>query len=90
MDDISFEDKLKQFMKQFQSFAIDVCKYKLFQTYQYVSIPELPEYTQKMLDEPYDDCIDVVEWARKINSDIKWESAPKPIIEAEIVLFCRR
>jgi len=79
---------LKQFLKQFQYFIIDVCKYKLFESFEYVSIPELPEYRQKMEDEEYDSCVKILEWTRQLNADIKWEPNAKAMVETAVILSC--
>ena len=78
---------LKQFIKQFQYFVVDVCKFKMFFSFQYVNIPELPEYRQKMEDEDLDQVVAVLDWVRQLNADIKWESNPKSIIETSVMLF---
>lgn len=80
---------IKQFIKNFQHFVLDVCKYQMFESYEYVSIPELAEYTQAMMDEDPDDCLDVLDWVKDLNAEIKWESNAKAVIEAAIVLFIR-
>lgn len=78
---------LKQFIKQFQYFVVDVCKFKMFSSFQYVNIPELPEYRQGMEDEDLELVVAVLEWVRQLNTDIKWESNPKAIIETSVMLF---
>lgn len=78
---------LKQFIKQFQYFVVDVCKFKMFSSFQYVNIPELPEYRQGMEDEDLELVVKVLDWVRQLNSDIKWESNPKAIIETSVMLF---
>lgn len=78
---------LKQFIKQFQYFVLDVCKFKMFNDFKYVSIPALPEYQVKLYDEDLDLALDVLDWARQLNSDIKWEANPKAITQTAIVLF---
>jgi DNA polymerase-3 subunit gamma/tau len=78
---------LKQFVKQFQYFVLDVCKFKMFNDFKYVSIPALPEYMEKMQDEDLDMALVVLDWVRQQNSDIKWESNPKAIVQTAIVLF---
>jgi DNA polymerase-3 subunit gamma/tau len=80
---------LKQFIKQFQYFVVDVCKYKMLNSFEYISIPELPEYAQKMEDEDFESVISVLDWVRKLNSDIKWEPNPKAIIDTAILLYGR-
>lgn len=78
---------LKQFVKQFQYFVLDVCKYLMFRDFKYVSIPALPEYKGRLDDEDYDMALNVLEWVRQLNADIKWESNPKAIVQTAIVLF---
>lgn len=78
---------LKQFIKQFQYFVLDVCKYKMFYDFKYISIPALPEYEQKLEDEDLELALKVLEWVRQLNSDIKWEANPKAITQTAIVLF---
>ena len=78
---------LKQFIKQFQYFVLDVCKYKMFRDFKYISIPALPEYKQKLEDEDLDMALEVLEWVRQLNADIKWESNPKAITQTAIILF---
>lgn len=78
---------LKQFVKQFQYFVLDVCKYLMFRDFKYVSIPALPEYKSRLEDEDYDMALNVLEWVRQLNADIKWESNPKAIVQTAIVLF---
>lgn len=79
---------IKQFLKQFQFFVLDVCKFQLFESFKYIAIPELPEYRQKMEDEDYDDLLEVLDWARQLNTDVKWESNAKAMIETSILVFC--
>lgn len=78
---------LKQFIKQFQYFVLDVCKFKMFNDFKYISIPALPEYQQKLEDEDLDLALGVLEWVRQLNADIKWESNPKAITQTAIVLY---
>ena len=79
---------IKQFLKQFQFFILDVCKYQLFKSFKYTAIPELPEYKQLMEDEDYNDLLKALDWARQLNADIKWESNAKAMIETSILMFC--
>lgn len=78
---------LKQFVKQFQYFVLDVCKYLMFRDFKYVNIPALAEYKGRLEDEDYDMTLKVLEWVRQLNADIKWESNPKAIVQTAIVLF---
>lgn len=79
---------IKQFLKQFQFFVLDVCKFQLFESFKYVAIPELPEYKERMEDEDYGDLLKVLDWVRQLNTDVKWESNAKAMIETSILMFC--
>lgn len=78
---------LKQFIKQFQYFVLDVCKYMMFRDFTMVSIPALDEYKQKMEDDDLDSSLTVLEWVRQLNTDIKWEANPKAIVQTAIALY---
>lgn len=78
---------LKQFIKQFQYFVLDVCKYLMFRDFKYISIPALPEYKQKLEDEDLELAVRVLDWVRQLNSDIKWEANPKAIAQTSVMLF---
>lgn len=78
---------LKQFVKQFQYFVLDVCKYLMFRDFKYVSIPALPEYKSRLEDDDMDMALSVLEWVRQLNADIKWESNPKAIVQTAILLY---
>lgn len=78
---------LKQFIKQFQYFVLDVCKYKMFNDFKYVSIPALAEYKEKLEDEDLELALNILEWVRQLNSDIKWEANPKAIAQTAVMLF---
>lgn len=78
---------VKQFVKQFQYFVLDVCKYKMFNDFRYVGIPALEEYKTRLQDEDLELALAVLKWVRELNAEIKWESNPKAIVQTAIVLF---
>ena len=78
---------LKQFVKQFQYFVLDVCKYLMFRDFKYVNIPALAEYKARLDDEDLELALCVLDWVRQLNADIKWESNPKAIVQTSILLF---
>lgn len=77
---------LKQFIKQYLLFLLDVCKYSLAKNFDYISIPDT---YKKDLD--YIIGIDekflryMLSEVNKINSEIKWEMQVKPIIELRLL-----
>lgn len=77
---------IKQFIKQFQYFVLDVLKFKLFNSFQYINIPNINEYETKMSDEDYDILLKILDWCRQLNADIKWESNAKAFIETAILV----
>lgn len=81
---------IKQFIKQFQHFVVDVCKYKMFQSFEYINIPNVDDYQQQMDNEDSGECLATLGWVKELNADIKWESNAKSIIEAYIILYCGR
>lgn len=81
---------VKQFMKEFAKFVLDVEKYLIYNKFDYISIPQ----TQKNIDylEAFKDnregVFGVMELVVNINNKIKWDSDPKTLIELEILLYC--
>ena len=78
---------LKQFMRSFIDFILDVCKYGFTEDFNTLKIPntyevELKSYT----NDHYDYATDLLSVILKINSDIKWDANPKSMIEAELLL----
>jgi hypothetical protein len=59
----------------------------MFRDFKYISIPALPEYKEKLEDEDLGLALEVLEWVRQLNSDIKWESNPKAITQTAVLLF---
>jgi len=43
-----------------------------------------------MEDEDYEECLNILEWSRQLNSDIKWESNAKAMIECAIILYIKK
>lgn len=84
---------IKQFVKQFTQFLIDVQKYAIMQdkAWQYMNIPKLKEYEGilKALEEDdrFPVLLDLLDDFVKLNADIKYSSVPKYDVEATILLF---
>jgi DNA polymerase-3 subunit gamma/tau len=81
---------LKQFMRQFCWFLLDVCKYGLLGSFEYL---QLPETYKKDLDEfdtkTYEAASDLLRYVLKLNNQIKWDPNAKALIEAHLILYCR-
>ena len=76
---------LKQFIKQFLGFTLDTIKYMVTDSLSCTSIPT------SMKDELYlaDPHVasGLLETLVRLNAEIKWDSSPKAIIEAELLLY---
>lgn len=80
---------LKQFIKQLLHCAIDINKYLIYNAYDYIQIPntfDLNVYKQ------YDTAIllDLVDMLIKLNTQIKYETNPKILIESYLLLFNKK
>nr|DAK38289.1 MAG TPA: DNA polymerase III [Caudoviricetes sp.] len=79
---------LKQFIKQEISFILDISKYILFNSYQYIQIPntiDLKQYTT--ID--YNSLLNILDLFIALNNTVKYESNPKTLFQSKIILMCR-
>lgn len=74
---------LKQYIKQFTDFVLDICKYKITKGFDYIQIPQT---YQKQLDSVTEDLIPLLDTLVKLNSDLKYDGQPKLTIEATLLL----
>ena len=86
---------LKLFIKTFSNFMLDVCKYDSLQDFKYLQIPALPNYETKLKEftsaNDYKGavrCQNLLKTLIKLNADIKYETAPKALIESTLFLVC--
>lgn len=80
---------LKLFIKQFIQFILDVCKYKIYKSYEYIQIPNtinLEEYNN--ID--YIELINILDKIIELNTAIKYEANPKILIESNLLLVIRK
>lgn len=80
---------LKQFIKNYSYFVLDLCKYDVCRSFEYIQLPN--NYEDKLrtyTSEHYKFFNDLLNTVMQLNSDIKWESTPKPLIESTFVLLC--
>lgn len=81
---------LKLFIKQYTNFLADICKYKLFESFDYVRVP-------KMYSDQMDRCKNsdnevlktLLDKVNELNSKIKYESQVLPVVETELLLLSR-
>lgn len=81
---------VKQFMKEFAKFVLDVEKYLIYNKLDYINIPQTQENIDylELFKENREGVFDVMELVVNINNKIKWDSDPKTLIELEILLYC--
>lgn len=75
---------LKQFIKQFTNFVLDVCKYSLIHTTDFISIPST--YTKELNKYAGIILAPTLKMLVELNHEIKWDDSPKAVIEATLIL----
>lgn len=81
---------LKQFVKSYIQFILDMSKYYLDCDWQYIQIPRLSEYEQELLnfkDFSLDWFMDLLSELIRLNADIKYSSTAKYDIESTLLVF---
>lgn len=83
--------ELKQFIRQYIDFVVDIEKYLCGCGWEYLQIPRLSGY-EKWLnscgESEYARCREVLDRLLMLNANIKWSTSPKFDIEAELFLMC--
>ena len=78
---------LKQFISQFVNFVLDVNKYDITKSFEFIQIPENGVY-KEFLDRISSKCQQLLEVLIKLDLDIKWNTSPKYQIEAVLLKEC--
>lgn len=78
---------VKQFMKDFAKFILEVEKYYIFQDFKYISLPQSIEFDIKNIVKNLD-VYSVMDFVVSLNSQIKWDNDPKTLIELSILIYC--
>ena len=81
---------LKQFVKSYIQFILDVTKYYLNCEWKFIQIPQLSDYEQELhnLEELSDDWfLSLLSELIKLNADIKYSSTAKYDLEAALFVF---
>lgn len=77
---------VKQFMKDFAKFVLEVEKYALYKNFDYISLPNtLENELEQLID---DTLFNVMDFVVSLNNQIKWDSDPKTLIELSILIYC--
>ena len=80
---------LKQFIKDFMSFLLDINKYDITRSFDYLQLPNTYEDTLKdSSQEWYNTCRNLLPVIVKLNYEIKWDSQAKVAIEARLLTEC--
>lgn len=79
---------IKQFIKTFTEFILDVCKYALVKDFGLLKIPNLyKSELDSYGDYEFGVAKDLLDLLVKLNAEIKWETSPKSVIEARLYIF---
>lgn len=81
---------LKQFMKTYFEFLLDIEKYYVLKNFDSIKIPS--SYSQKLSSysdnqKVTDTMLPLLKLVMQLNSDLKWEKNPKDLIEASLAVF---
>lgn len=77
---------VKQFMKDFAKFILEVEKYALYKNFDYISLPNtLENELEQLIDNTL---FNVMDFVVSLNSQIKWDSDLKTLIELSILIYC--
>ena len=82
---------LKQFIKTYTNFVLDLNKYVCTQSFDYLETPQTFEKDVKRLTDTDALKVRVLKLLQvliKLNADIKWETSPKAVIEATLIILC--
>lgn len=77
---------LKQFIKDYMSFLLDINKYDILRNFDYLQLPQT--YAQSLEQRKqgwFDTCRNLLPVIVKLNADLKWETQVKVAIEARLL-----
>ena len=77
---------VKQFMKDFAKFVLEVEKYTIYGNFDYVNLPNTLESNLEQLNSV--DLFNVMDFVVMLNNQIKWDNDPKTLIELSILIYC--
>ena len=77
---------VKQFLRDFAKFVLEVEKYALYKNFDYISLPNtLENELEQLIDYSL---FDVMDFVVSLNNQIKWDNDPKTLIELSILIYC--
>ena len=77
---------VKQFMKDFAKFILEVEKYTIYGNFDYVNLPNTLESNLEQLNSV--DLFNVMDFVVSLNNQIKWENDARTLIELSILIYC--
>lgn len=93
IEDIYGQGKdLKLFIKQLIQFNLDVCKYLLYNSFDYIQIPNtmnLDQFKGGNADANYELLLHILNELINLSNQIKYEQNPKVLIESKVLLLCK-
>lgn len=80
---------LKQFIRQYINFVLDIKKYAILENFEYLQLPQVEQITTMLKDIVNNNELDIIDELLdkllQLNTDIKYDPAPKCIIEAVLI-----
>ncbi len=83
-------EDMKQFIKQYMNFVLDVSKYLVCGDFKYTQLPETDEmkdWLRGFKPDDLDTILDLLDKVIAIDSDIKFSSSAKEYIEVQLITF---
>lgn len=80
---------LKQFIKQYSYFVLDLCKYKYLRSFDNLQMPVI--YKEKLdsyNDTDFDFFCQLLDTILELSRALKDETVPKPLVESKLLLLC--
>ena len=77
---------LKYFIKQYNNFILDLCKYSLFNSFEYIQIPKIYEESLMVYNlGVYINNMAILDKVMKLSNDLRWETMPKVLIQSVLL-----
>ena len=80
---------LKQFIKQYTLFVLDICKYDLFREFTYLQLPGIyKDKLDKYDANAYAFFNQLLSEVSTLSNNLRYEAMPKPVVEATFLQLC--
>ena len=77
---------LKQFIKLYLAFLLDIIKYDITKSFEFLQMPNIYEVALQNYERGwFEDCQRLLDVVANLNSDVKWDTQPKITIEATLL-----